>query len=173
MVNNIILIGFMGTGKTSVGRRLAEEFRYSFVDTDEEVERVTGLTVAQIFKKYGEKRFRSEETIVLKKLLLKDKQVIATGGGLVLREENQELLRQGGLIICLTADKETIYERVSKRSTRPLLMNGDMRERVDTLLAERQDAYQIADHFVDTTGKSPKAIANEIYEIIRKRPCVE
>lgn len=167
-MKNIALIGFMGTGKTSVGKKLAQDLGYVFVDTDQEVERVTGLTVAGIFKKHGEIRFRSEESLALKRLLKAEGQVIATGGGIVLKPENVELLKEKTFVVALTARPEVIYQRVEKRGTRPLLKGGDLMERITQLMEERKDAYNFANLVVDTSELTPRAIADRIAQALRE-----
>lgn len=161
-MNNISLIGFMGTGKTSIGKKLALELNKQFVDTDQEVEEITGMTVSQIFKKHGETRFRSEETLALRRLLEADGLVIATGGGIVLKPENVALLRERTFIVALTADPEVIFQRVQKKGGRPLLKGDDLRERIDQLLAERKDAYKIARLVIDTSEDTPRQAAEKI-----------
>lgn len=149
-MKNIVLIGFMATGKSTVGRRLAQCLRRTFVDTDKEIEAVTGKTIAQIFAKDGEKRFRSEENLLVKKLVSRKGLVIATGGGLVLNPDNFRLLEENGIIIALTASPDVIFQRVKGKKQRPLLAKGDLRENINKLLQERWDIYQKADLIVDT-----------------------
>ena len=108
MKNNIILIGFMGSGKSSIGVRLARKLRRSFVDTDREIEKVTGMTVAEIFRRHGEIRFRSEEKLMLMKLIDQENLVIAAGGSLTLDVENIEVFKQNNTIICLKATPEEV-----------------------------------------------------------------
>lgn len=167
-MKNIALIGFMGTGKTSVGKKLAQDLRYNFVDTDQEIERITGLTVNQVFKKHGEKRFRSEETLALKRLLHAEGQVIATGGGIVLKPENVNLLIENTYIIALTARPEVIYRRVEVRGNRPLLKGGDLMERILHLMEERKDAYNFAHLTVDASDNSPRMVADKIIKTLRE-----
>lgn len=149
-MKNIVLIGFMATGKSTVGRRLAQCLRRTFVDTDKEIEAVTGKTIAQIFAKDGEKRFRSEENLLVKKLVSRKGLVIATGGGLVLNPDNFISLEENGIIIALTASPDVIFQRVKGKKQRPLLAKGDLRENINKLLQERWDIYQKADLIVDT-----------------------
>ena len=106
MKTNIILIGFMGTGKTAVGKRLAAILGKSFYDTDQEVEAVTGMTISQLFNKYGEVRFRSEENLAIQRLMKKDNCIIATGGGIILNQQNIDFLAEKGVVICLTPDRK-------------------------------------------------------------------
>lgn len=168
-MKNIILIGFMGTGKTSLGRRLARRLGREFVDTDAEIENVTGKTVAQIFAKDGATRFRSEEALLVKKLAGREGLVISTGGGLVLNPENVRLLREKGVFIALTAAPEVIYRRVKNKKNRPLLLRGNLEERIRTLLREREGAYNMAELTVDTGACSPEEAVNQIVSFLAER----
>lgn len=154
-MKNIVLIGFMGTGKTAIGRRLAARLGREFVDTDKEIERVTGKTIPQLFARDGEIRFRSEEALVVKKLAARENLVVATGGGVVLNPENVRVLREKGVLIGLTANPEVIYQRVKRKRNRPLL-NGtdDILGRIKELLAARAGVYGVAEFTVDTVRYS-------------------
>ncbi len=168
-MGNIILTGFMGSGKSTVGMRLAERLKMEFVDLDREIEKVTGMSVNQIFKRYGEIRFRSEENLMVEKLAKRDGLVIATGGGTVLREENMQILRKNGIIILLEASPEEIFARVSrKRGTRPLLRKNLTIENIEAMLADRDPFYQQADHRINTSGKDLDTIVKEIMNQCRK-----
>ncbi|RJX18722.1 MAG: shikimate kinase [Desulforudis sp.] len=168
-MKNVVLIGFMGTGKTVVGRRLARILRREFVDTDAEIERVTGKSVRQIFAEDGETRFRSEENILCEKLARRENLVIATGGGIVLNPENVAYLKEGGILIGLRADPEVILRRVGRRGNRPLLRGGNKRERIEGLLRERAGAYDVAELTLDTGVGSPDRAARAIIEYLRER----
>ena len=168
-MKNIVLVGFMGSGKSSTGRRLARKIGYDFIDTDYAIEEVTGLTVEQIFAKHGVKRFRGEEALLVSKLANKEKLVIATGGGLVLNPQNIDMLKANGIFICLQASPETICKRVRNKRTRPLLARGNLREKVMKLLAERQNAYQMADYTVNTDHLDPEAIVDIIHQYLLAR----
>jgi len=152
----------MGTGKSTVGRRLAHRLNRKFIDTDTEIESVTGKTVAQIFARYGVVRFRSEEALLVKKLALQEGLVISTGGGMVLNPENVRLLKKNGVLIGLTASPEIIFNRVKNKKSRPLLAKGNLKEQVEDLLKERQGAYDVAEYTVDT-GVFPQ---EEVIEMI-------
>lgn len=171
-MKNIVLIGFMGTGKTAVGRRLAGRLNREFVDTDTEIEKVTGKTVAQIFEKHGQIRFRSEEALVVKKLAGREGLVISTGGGVVLNPENLRLLKDNGILIALKADPDVIYQRVKNKKNRPLLLKGDLKETIFNLIEERQGVYDIAEYFVDTSSLSQEAVVEQIYDYLRERKYV-
>lgn len=162
-MKNIVLIGFMGTGKTTVGKRLAGRLGWQFVDTDREIERVTGKTIPQIFAQDGEVRFRSEERLVIQKLSRREGLVIATGGGAVLDPENVADLKRNGVLICLAADPEIIYQRVKGKKHRPLLnKKGDLQEQIRTLLTARAPFYAVADFTIDTGNISSGEVVNKI-----------
>lgn len=160
-MRNIILIGFMGTGKTTVGRALAKKFGMTQVDMDASIEQREGCTIAEIFRDKGEAYFRDVESEVLLELIQKEKLIITTGGGVVLREKNRELMIQNGLVIALDASEEEIVNRVKNDPDRPLLA-GDPAERVRSLKKERVGLYQFAPIQIDTTAKSVELILGEI-----------
>ncbi len=162
---NLVLTGFMGSGKTTVGRRLAGRLGMDFVDTDQEIEKVTGLTINEIFSKYGEIRFRSEEMAAIRRVCRNDNQVIATGGGVVLKQENMDVLKQNGIIICLTATPEATYQRLKGKKNRPLLQTENPLEKIKELLDQRKFFYAKADVVVDTTGRAIEDIVNEIVKL--------
>lgn len=149
-MKNIILIGFMGTGKTTIGRLLSGRLGRPFIDTDAAIEEITGKTIPQIFARDGVTRFRSEEALLVKKLAGLDGLVIATGGGMVLNPENVRLLKENGVLITLAAEPEVIYQRVRNVKNRPLLGKSDLREAIESLLKEREGAYNIAACAIDT-----------------------
>lgn len=133
----------MGTGKTSVGKRVAQSLDFEFVDTDEEIEKKTGQSIAQIFAESGEDEFRRIETEVLKACSqLNQRQVISTGGGIVVREENHQVLKTGGQVIWLRASPKTVYDRVKRNHNRPLLETDDPLKTIKSLLATREPAYR-------------------------------
>lgn len=169
MEKNIVLIGFMGTGKSTVGMKLAERLKMEFVDLDREIEKITGMTITQIFKRFGEIRFRSEENLMAEKLAKKNNLVIATGGGIVLQKRNIITLRQSGIIICLDAEPEEIFARVSrKKGTRPLLKKNLTVQDIVEMLDARSPFYQCADFRVNTSGRDLESVVREISGLIRK-----
>ncbi|MDP3051305.1 MAG: shikimate kinase [Eubacteriales bacterium] len=168
-MKNIILIGFMGTGKTVVGRRLARILKRDFVDTDAEIERATGKSIRQLFAEEGEARFRSEESILCAKLARQEGLVIATGGGIVLNPQNVDRLREAGILIGLSADPEVILQRVGLRGNRPLLRGGNNLERIKELLRERAGAYDVAEFTLDTNFGTPEQNARAIVDYLRER----
>lgn len=167
MSRNIVLIGFMGTGKSVVGRRLAHRLGRQFVDTDTALEEVTGLSIPAFFERYGVIRFRSEESILVKKLTHQGNLVIATGGGTVLNPDNVKYLRQNGILIRLTASPEVLHKRLRNNKNRPLLKRVNLKETVDRLLAEREHAYDMAEYMVDTGAVSPEHVVTQIVDYLK------
>ncbi|MDO0822889.1 shikimate kinase [Desulfosporosinus nitroreducens] len=159
-MQNIVLIGFMGTGKSTVGKRLAQSLAWDFVDTDYEIGEVTSLSVSEIFRRHGETRFRSEESIVVARLSQQERLVIATGGGTVLNPLNWNALAQNGTVIALHASLEAILARIGNKNDRPLLKGP--REAIEKLWSERQECYSQADFIVDTSQKSVDEVVKEI-----------
>lgn len=172
MNRNIVLIGFMGTGKTVVGRRLARRLGRQFVDTDAALEEVTGLSIPAFFERYGVVRFRSEESLLVKKLAHQGNLVIATGGGTVLNPDNVKDLMEHGILIRLTASPEVLHKRLHNIKNRPLLKRGNLKETVDRLLAERDHAYDMAEYVVDTGTVSPEQVVTKIVDYLRLRECL-
>lgn len=159
---NIIIVGFMGTGKSTVSRLLSEKLGWPRLDTDEEIVRIAGKKIPDIFADEGEAGFRDRESRVLEDILAGDRQIVATGGGAVLREENRRRMLAGGWVVALTASRQSLLERVTAAGaagTRPLLA-GDAEERIDSLLATRKHAYDFAHAAIDTSRRSPEQIAN-------------
>lgn len=159
--DNIILIGMMGTGKSTVGALLAAETGHELIDLDLEIERKAGMTIPQIFADKGEAFFRELENAVLREVLQQEHVILATGGGCVLRAENCMEMTAHGWVVSLKADAESIISRVGDDPNRPLLAGG-VRERVTRLLEERRGAYDFAHCTVDTAGKSAADVASEI-----------
>lgn len=158
----IVLIGFMGTGKSSVGRLLEQQTGLPRYDTDELITATAGMPVTAIFDVEGEQEFRRRETEVLQNLPRHDA-IIVTGGGAVLREENVAVLRKLGTIVNLTADPETLFERVARRNTRPLLRSDDPRGTLAELLRVRESLYRAAADFeVDTSALTHEEVAGAI-----------
>ena len=162
---NIVLIGFMGSGKSTVGRIVARRLRFHFLDTDKLVEQRAGIPIAEIFRQHGEAHFRERETGALESLRGTKRHVLATGGGIVTVPGNIPLLRSLGLVVLLRADPEEIYRRVSRNSERPLLQVEDPRKRVLDLMAQREALYESAAHFqVDSTRLHHNEVASRLIE---------
>jgi shikimate kinase len=167
MVKNIVLTGFMGTGKTEVGRVLAQRLGYVLIDVDEEIEKEQKMKISDIFSRSGEPAFRDIESAMIRKLAQLGRAVISTGGGAVLRQENINSLRSKGVIVCLTASAETIFGRTKRSNDRPLLKVDDPLGKIKELLVFRQPCYKKADIAIDTEGKAPVEVAEEIIEKVR------
>lgn len=167
--DNIYLIGPMGVGKSTIGRHLASHLKKQFLDADHELEKRTGASVSLIFEIEGETGFRKRESALLDELTAKQNTVIATGGGVVLSEDNRKLLRTRGYVVYLRADLDTLLERTRKDRKRPLLQNGNKKAVIEDLLKVRDPLYcQEADLIVDTNKRSPLAVAKDIAEGFRE-----
>lgn len=152
---------------------MAARLGLKHVDTDREIEKVTGKTVAQLFAKDGPIRFRSEETLLLKKMDGKRGLVISTGGGMVLNQENVELLKTDGILVHLYADAQVIYNRVKGKRERPLLNRGDLKKRIETLLEERAGVYDVAELTIDTGKYTLDEIVEQIIQYLRERKYIQ
>lgn len=171
MFKNIILTGFMGVGKTSVGTRLARDLGYSFIDTDELIEADQKTAITEIFSSFGEPYFRDVETRIIRRILEDEEQVVSTGGGAVIRDENREIFKERGLTVCLTARPEVIYNRIRHETHRPLLQVADPRARIRELLGARERFYRQADLIIDTSEKTVDQVIEEIREKVRYACC--
>ena len=161
---NIVLVGLMGSGKTTVGRRLAYKLNRDFFDTDHELINKTGVSIDHIFDIEGEKGFRERESKILENLCQMSNIILATGGGIVILPENREILKNAGLVVYLLASVDQIFRRTSKSKTRPLLENSTDRKKTIIELLEARDVYyrEVASFVVDTTGKRLQEIINVI-----------
>lgn len=164
-VKNIVLIGFMGTGKTTIATALANRLGLRYVSTDNLIENREKRTINEIFREEGEERFRDIETEVVREISGLEGLVIDTGGGIVLREENMKMLKSCGVVICLTAGADMIMERTRKYKHRPLLNVDDPKLRIRSLLAKRAPYYSAADHTVDTGKLTARQAVERIIEI--------
>lgn len=166
-MKNIVLTGFMGTGKTAVGRELSNLLGWKFIDIDDEIVKAQNSSISDIFNQHGESAFRDIETEMIRKTAKTNNIIISTGGGAILRQENIDLLRKNGIIICLTARPETILNRTSKSSKRPLLNVDDPLKRIEDLMASRKSFYEKTDFMIDTETRTPLQIAEEIFRMIK------
>jgi shikimate kinase len=158
-ISNLALIGFMGTGKSSVGRVVAGQLHFHFVDTDELIESRVGRPISEVFAQQGEGAFREMERAAVAELARQRKMVISTGGGLIANPENLASLKQHALLICLWASPETIWERVRDQTHRPLLRVADPQSNIRRLFAEREPFYRQADVLLNTEMRSIKEVA--------------
>jgi shikimate kinase len=167
---SIVLIGMMGAGKSSVGRCLQRRTGLSRVDIDEAVAAEFGMPIVEIFKIYGEEKFRDAETNTLEKLAPARSMIVVTGGGIVLRPNNVELLRKLGTIVWLSGDESVLFQRASRRNNRPLLQKENPRAVFARLFQERLPLYTAAaDLEVDTSSKTHDEVAEEILAKIEER----
>jgi shikimate kinase len=162
----IVLIGFMGAGKSSIGRALARRTGLPLFDTDALIAERSGMTIAEIFAQRGEGEFRARETATLLSIS-PEPSVVVTGGGIVLRSENVSALKRLGIVVHLTADEVTLFERATRRAIRPLLQTADPRATFAELLQARASLYEdAADVVVDTTGKRHEEVVTAVLEAI-------
>jgi shikimate kinase len=168
MPKNIALIGLMGSGKTTVAKLLSEITDREFLDTDILIENEAKKKINEIFELYGEIFFRKLEMSVIKKVGELQNKIISTGGGCVENRENLENLKKNSVIFYLKANPEELYDRIKDDSTRPLLKNSNPVETLKQLLKKREPFYNQADEIIDTEGKQPDKIVNEIIEKYKK-----
>ena len=164
--NNIVLVGLMGSGKTTVGRRLAHELNQDFFDTDHEIIDKTGVNIDYMFDIEGEKGFRERESKILENLCQMSNIILATGGGIVILPKNREILKNSGLVVYLCSSVDQLVRRTAKSKTRPLLENSTDRKKTITELVDTRDMYyrEVASVVIDTTGKK----LHEVIKIIKR-----
>lgn len=168
MRKNIIITGFMGTGKSVVAEELARKLKMKFIDMDRIIEECQGTSVSDIFARYGENYFREQENELVKELSLKENMVIATGGGALLSSDNARILAQMGEIICLYADPRTIYDRVKRKNDRPLLKGENILNKINFLLEERKKIYDKIKCKVDTTNFTVQEVVDKIINLLEQ-----
>jgi shikimate kinase len=161
-IQNIALIGFMGTGKSSVGQLVAAQLHFTFLDTDHVIEARAGKTISEIFTQQGEPTFRELEKRIVAELVTRKKTVISTGGGLPANPENLASLKTHSLVVCLWASPEKIWERVRAQTHRPLLHEPDPLAKIKTLLEDRGPCYRQADVLLNTEMRSLKDVAQQV-----------
>lgn len=165
---NIFLVGPMGAGKSTIGRLLATELHFAFRDSDKVIEDRTGADIPWIFDMEGEEGFRDRETAVLAELADESQTVIATGGGIILRERNRELMAASGYVCYLTASIDQLVERTARDKKRPLLQVENPRQKIIDLLNSRDPLYRgAADFIINTDRRSPKSVAQEIASLVK------
>ena len=164
-MRNIVLVGFMGSGKTTVGKLIAEATGMTLLDMDSIIEERAGKTINEIFADEGEAHFRSLERSLVQELSATEGNIISTGGGIVLNDRNISDFEKTGLVVCLLANAETVLDRVKHDSSRPLLA-GDKAAKIIELLESRESLYESITHKIDTSGRpSPKPTAQEIIDL--------
>ena len=164
-LHRIFLVGPMGAGKSTIGKYLAQHLKLRFADTDAEIEARTGADIPWIFDVEGEAGFREREQQVVEEMTLWDDVVLATGGGVVTRQENRQALAGRGYVVYLYATVEEQVRRTRRDRRRPLLQKGDPEEVLRSLMAEREPLYrEIADHIIETDGCSPRTVAQRLME---------
>lgn len=166
-IANISLIGFMGTGKTSVGRLVAEQLHFHYLDTDEMIQTATGKTIAEIFSNCGEPAFRALEEKTVLELASKTQTVISAGGGLPVAPQNLASLKTHSLVVCLWASPAKIWERVKTQTHRPLLHDPDPQKKIQELLAVREPFYKQADILLNTECRSLREVAQQVIHQFR------
>lgn len=169
MRDNIILIGYMGCGKTSLGKKLSYRERIALLDTDKMIEQKQGMTVSEIFDKKGEEAFRMMETECIREIMgYSERYVISVGGGLPMKEENRKLLKELGTVIYLRAKPDTIYERLKNDTSRPLLRGENPRGKIEAMIGQRGPVYQLAsDCIIDVDKKGYEKILKEIIKALK------
>lgn len=167
-MKNIYLVGFMATGKTSVGKELANRLNMEFFDLDDLIEQRENMAIVDIFKQKGEPYFRKAEKEAVKDISLKKDLVVGCGGGAIVDEENLATLKRSGLIICLKTEVDVILERSKGTVQRPLLNVENPRERISELLKKREPFYNQADYVIDTTDLEIKEVVDKVLAIVDK-----
>jgi shikimate kinase len=163
---NLILVGLMGAGKSSIGRLVANQLGIPFIDTDAEIERVSRMSVNELFAAYGEEEFRALETRVMKRLLKGGPRVVSTGGGAFINDRTRRHIKKGGLSIWLKAELDVLWERVNKRDTRPLLKTENPKQTLENLMNARYPVYAEADLTVLSRDVHKDVIAKEVLAAI-------
>jgi len=167
MRKNIIITGFMGTGKSVVAKELARKLKMEFIDMDRIVEERHGMSISNIFDRCGERYFREQENKLVKELSRKENIVIATGGGTLLSSDNTRILSQKGNVICLYADPQVIYNRVKRKNGRPLLNGEKILDKINHLLKERKKIYDNIKWKIDTTNFTPREVVDKIINLLK------
>lgn len=159
---NLIFIGLMGAGKSVIGRMVAQQLSLPFIDTDVEIERVSRMTISELFASYGEPEFRALETRVIERLLKGGPRVISTGGGAFINERTRGVIKRGGVSVWLRADLDVLWERVNKRDHRPLLKTENPKQTLENLMNQRYPIYSESDLTVESRDVRKEIVANEV-----------
>ncbi|MEA3533777.1 shikimate kinase [Rhizobium sp. CC-YZS058] len=163
---NLVFVGLMGAGKSAIGRLTAQTLGIPFVDSDHEIERVSRMTIAELFAQYGEPEFRALETRVIRRLLTSGARVVSTGGGAYINEATRRQIRKNGLSVWLNADLDVLWERVNKRDTRPLLKTEDPKGTLARLMEARYPIYAEADVSVLSRDVKKERMVEEVLEAV-------
>lgn len=163
---NLVLVGLMGAGKSAIGRLVAQQLSVPFIDSDHEIERVSRMSISDLFAAYGEEEFRALESRVMKRLLKSGPRVVSTGGGAFINERTRRHIKRSGLTIWLKADLDVLWERVSKRDTRPLLKTENPRQTLENLMNARYPIYAEADLTVQSRDVRKELVADEVLAAI-------
>ncbi len=163
---NIVFVGLMGAGKSAVGRMVAQQLRVPFIDTDVEIERVSRMTISELFATYGEEEFRALETRVIKRLLRGGPKVVSTGGGAFINDNTRAHIRRGGISLWMKADLDVLWERVNKRDHRPLLKTENPKATLAALMEKRYPIYAEADVTIESRDVRKEIIATEVLTAI-------
>ena len=164
---SIVLVGLMGAGKSCIGRRLAPRLGLPFADADSEIETAAGCAIADIFAEHGEEAFRSGERRVIERLLGEQPRVLSTGGGAFIDPRTRDAVRRFGISVWLRADLELLLKRTARRNNRPLLKNGDPRQILAALMAERYPVYAEADIVIDSVDAPPDVTVGKVERAVR------
>jgi shikimate kinase len=159
---NLVLVGLMGAGKSAIGRLVAQQLGLPFIDTDTEIERVSRMTISELFAAYGEEEFRALETRVIKRLMRSGPRVVSTGGGAFINEKTRRQIERGGVSVWLNADLDVLWERVNKRDHRPLLKTENPKQTLKDLMDKRYPIYALADITVQSRDERKEVIAAEV-----------
>lgn len=163
---NLIFVGLMGAGKSAIGRLVANQLGLPFVDTDNEIERVSRMTISELFATYGESEFRALEGRVIRRLLRSGPKVVSTGGGAFINDKTRRHIERGGISVWLKADLDVLWERVNKRDHRPLLKTENPKQTLENLMNERYPIYQRANVTVISRDVRKDVIAAEVMEAV-------
>lgn len=159
---NLVFVGLMGAGKSAIGRIVAQQLGLPFIDTDNEIERVSRMTISELFAAYGEQEFRALETRVVKRLLKSGPRVVSTGGGAFINEDTRRQIERGGVSVWLRADLDVLWERVNKRDHRPLLKTENPKETLENLMNQRYPVYASADITIQSRDVRKDVIVDEV-----------
>ena len=169
----LVLVGLMGAGKSSVGKKLSEYLNVGFLDADQEIEKAAGMNIVEIFEKFGEQYFRAGERKVINRLILHEPQVLSTGGGAFISKEIREVVKIHGFSIWLKADLETLWPRISEKGNRPLLKNNYPKKELENLIIQRNPVYKKADITIKTNSNiSHLEMVDKIIEKLKKHNIV-